>query len=362
MPVLYYITQQGGFIYREIKTLIFYTFMRRDNDGTMVKANIVRFGVLVCFMLVGMYASSQKYNARANAWKRDRHSIGFGLGAANFLGELGGKDEIGSDFLNDFEWSQTRPAIQVNYKYRLGKFAYARSQLSFAYVAGSDATTEEIFRRNRNLHFRSTVTELAAMLEVSILDKSRSNMYDRNISQGTLAGWSIYGLLGIGVTHFNAKANFNGDWYALRQFGTEGQLQEGGPKKYGLFTAVIPMGLGIRYELNREWTLGLEVAHRITFTDYMDDVSTVYFDNDVISSNQGELAAFFADPSLGYRIDENGQQIPMNSTFPGAQRGDPADNDSYMFAHLTAQYKINKRRYKGRFSRTTKRRAKRVLF
>ncbi len=340
--------------------LNFYTFSRLEINGVMWRVLLYGFVIMIFLTAVGQDAHAQ--NSGRSLWKKQRQSIGFGLGAANFLGELGGKDEIGSDFLRDFEWSQTRPSLQINYKYQLGRRLSARGQLAFAYIAGNDATTNEVFRRNRNLHFRSTITELAAILEVNILDYTRSNVYERNVYQGKLSGWSLYGLLGIGVTHFNPKANFNGDWYALRPLGTEGQNQEDGPAKYSVFTAVLPMGLGIRYEVNKDWTLGIEVAHRITFTDYIDDVSTVYYDNDIIRSTQGELDAYFADPSLGYRIDENGQQVPMNSTFTGAQRGDPTDNDSYMFAHITAQYKFSRGRSRSFKGRTTRRRAKRVLF
>lgn len=275
---------------------------------------------------------------------------------ANFLGELGGQDQIGSDFIHDLEWSETRPALHVNYRYQFASLFYVRAQYTFGVVGGNDALTNEIFRRNRNLHFRSSVHEVSLQVEANILDFTRKTRYDRNIKKSALDGWALYGVFGIGVTRFNPKANFGGQWYALKPFGTEGQMQETGPEKYGLFTVVIPVGFGIRYDLDKKWTLGLEISHRITFTDYMDDVSTVYFDNEVIRESQGELAAFFADPSLGYYINDAGDQVPLNSTATGEQRGDPDDNDSYFTAMFTATYKITKKGYKQRRGRVTKRR------
>ena len=70
---------------------------------------------------------------------------------------------------------------------------------------------------------------------------------------------------------------------------------------------------------------------RKTFTDYIDDVSKTYYDNDAIKSHSGETAAHLADPSLPPR---EGQ------TLAGEQRGDPRDRDAYMFAVFSLHYKI----------------------
>ncbi len=125
---------------------------------------------------------------------------------------------------------------------------------------------------------------------------------------------------------------------------------------------ILPLGIGYRYELDKKWTIGAELTHRITFTDYIDDVSTVYYDNDLIRQGQGELAAFFADPSLGFYVDENGREIPLNSTFTGAQRGDNNDNDAYFTFVVSAYYKLSKSRFGRGRGRVTKRRKRRAVF
>ena len=38
------------------------------------------------------------------------------------------------------------------------------------------------------------------------------------------------------------------------------------------------MGVGVKYFLSETVNLGLEIIHRKTFTDYIDDVSTTYID------------------------------------------------------------------------------------
>lgn len=291
-----------------------------------------------------------------------RHSIGFGVGAANFLGELGGRDRIGSDFIHDLEWAETRPALQAFYRYQVSSRLFAKAQLAFAYVGGNDALTEEIFRRNRNLHFRSSLFEASLAGEFVVLNFAAERRYNLKPGGKKSLSTRVYATAGVGVVRFNPKANYHGTWYALRDLHTEGQGLKNGPQEYSLFSVVLPLGAGVRWELNSEWTVGLELVHRITFTDYMDDVSTVYYDNDQIRETQGELAAYFADPSLGYYLDESGNEIPLNSTFTGAQRGDPSDNDAYMFGTINVYYKLAQKRFKRGRGRVTKRRQRRVIF
>ncbi len=315
---------------------------------------------MILMMFTSSSLSAQYFNGANTFWKKQRHSFGFGIGVANFLGELGGRDQVGTDFIYDLEWSETRPTLQANYRYQLGSRVYAKAQFAFGFIGGNDALTEEIFRRNRNLHFRSTIYELSLQMEFEIIQFANNSRY--NMSSASRAHASaIYISLGVGGTRFNPKANFNGDWYALKPLGTEGQQQENGPNEYSLYTVVLPLGIGYRYEINREWTIGAELVHRVTFTDYMDDVSGDYFDNDLITQTQGELAGYFADPSLGYYIDENGGEIPLNSTFTGAQRGDPTDNDAYFLFTINAYYKIQSNFKTGK-GRITKRRRRRAVF
>lgn len=319
--------------------------------------------MIALFAVLFMDANAQYFSGQTSYWKSQRHSFGIGLGASFFLGELGGRDQIGTGFVYDLEFAETKPALQLMYRYQMASRFYVKAQFAYALIGGNDALTEETFRRNRNLHFRSNIYEFSVQGEFDVVDFTAKNRYSK-VKTSKFEGSAVYLTAGFGFTRFNPQANFEGAWYDLRDFGTEGQLQEGGPAAYSPYTVVIPFGIGYRLQLNKEWTVGFEIVHRLTFTDYMDDVSTVYFDNEVIADNQGEFAAFFADPSLGYLIAEDGSRAPLNSTETGYQRGDPDDNDAYFFGVFTASYKIAKKRFKrGRTGgRVTKRRSRRVTF
>ena len=92
----------------------------------------------------------------------------------------------------------------------------------------------------------------------------------------------------------------------------------------------IPVGIGFKYTLDRSWGVGLELGIRKTFTDYIDDVSTTYFD---FANYSG------ADP-LSAQLSDRSNGSDPNITAPGAQRGDPRENDSYMFAIFSLNYKL----------------------
>ena len=100
-----------------------------------------------------------------------------------------------------------------------------------------------------------------------------------------------------------------------------------------MYQPVIPIGIGFRRNFSREWSVGIEYGIRKTFTDYVDDVSLTYFDNNLIKSDKGEVAAYLANPSIG-RSDGG-------DTNPGQQRGDLKDKDAYMFMFITLTYKPN---------------------
>ncbi|MDA0714722.1 MAG: hypothetical protein O3B83_05585, partial [Bacteroidetes bacterium] len=82
-------------------------------------------------------------------WKKDRLELIGGLGAANFLGELGGRDRVGSDFIWDLETKQFKPAMTFGLRYTTSKSTKIRAQISYSVLAGDDALTTEKFRSNR---------------------------------------------------------------------------------------------------------------------------------------------------------------------------------------------------------------------
>jgi len=298
-------------------------------------------------LMVGNIAYGQ-YDPRRSRWMRQRHQIGVTIGLTAFLGELGGADAIGSSGLRDWNFNQNRFALSLDYRYFLLRNLALRTEFIYAYVSGSDANTKEPFRRNRNLSFRAPIYEFSALLEFFILreEPGRGNPFARR--RFTI---DFYIFAGVGVTYFNPQAKFEGQWVDLQPLGTEGQGIDAQPDRYSKFTPVVPVGFGLAKKFMGFWSAGLEFSYRKTFTDYLDDVSTIYYDNNKIKATYGDVAAYLADPSLGYFIDGNGNQVPLNSTGEDLQRGDPNNLDAYLLGVINVRFYLaglnkGRKRYK----------------
>ena len=117
---------------------------------------------------------------------------------------------------------------------------------------------------------------------------------------------------------------------------TEGQGLYQYPKRknYSLAQINIPFGLNLNFKLNYNVQFGLEIAPRWTFTDYLDDVSTSYINYNELKEIQGELPAILANRT-GEFLGSDPVIVPT-----GTMRGDPEDNDWYLFTGIYIAYII----------------------
>ncbi len=289
-------------------------------------------------------------NAQRN--KRYKWEACIGIGATNFLGDLGGANQIGTNGFKDLEFSLTKPGLSGNARYRKGRYWGYKGGFYWGQVWGYDYLTTERYRHNRNLHFKSNIFEFSVMGEFYFTKERPGHVYRYK----KLKGWKhidmqVYLMAGIGGFYYNPKGSYAGTWIPLQPLGTEGQGVKPGTKKYSRVSVCIPVGIGFKYALDRRWSIGLEIGMRKTFTDYIDDASTVYADPTEVAAANGNMAAaavFFANPSQGEITAANNDNV--DPTGVGQQRGDATDNDSYMFVHLTVNYKIGKfRKTKSKF-------------
>ncbi|MBL4587703.1 MAG: outer membrane beta-barrel protein [Flavobacteriales bacterium] len=300
--------------------------------------------IILCLLILPTLTQAQR-------WKRMRYEWVAGLGATQFLGDLGGRNQIGSDYFFDIDAASTRYVLNLGFRYKLSQYASVKTGFSFAEVAGNDKYTQEPFRNNRNLHFRSPIIEWATQIEVSWMRETIGSRYKIRRVRGRGRKGSqiyVYGFAGVGITYMNPLAKYNGKWYQLRKLNTEGQGFVPSRKQYSNWQFVIPFGIGMKYALDKKSSIGLEYGLRKTFTDYMDDVSTSYVYTKWAPNaleirtalEYDDVAAALADPSLN-KVPGSIEAFPgACSACPGQQRGDPTDLDSYMFLMITYQRKI----------------------
>jgi hypothetical protein len=302
------------------------------------------------FVIIALYVAGNlnaQFFASKGTWKKQREEVIFAFGVGNFLGDLGGRDAIGTDYSPiDLEFSLTRPSAMIGYRYRVTKGIAIRAQADWLRLWGDDKLTKESFRNNRNLYFRTDILETSLNVELAFQKDKKGNRYHlkhtfkrRSKSRGNY----FYVFAGIAGFHYNPKAMYQGSWVALQPLGTEGQGLIPGTKKYKKFALAIPMGLGYKITINSQWAFGFEMNYRFTFTDYIVDCSTTYYDNAALAAANGPIAAALADPNLGnynFQLDSNGKSRG------GIQRGDSKQNDAYMSFLVTGGYYMKAKRGK----------------
>ncbi len=279
----------------------------------------------------------------AQGWKSVRHEVSFGVGASNFLGDLGGAKGIGTHGIKDLKFRMTRPAVMAGYKYMISPYFSVKGSLLWALISGDDAVTKNVVRNNRNLSFRSNIGEASAYIEYYPYTERVLPRYKVKGVRGNKA-FSLmpYIFTGVGFTVFNPKANFNGSWMALQPLGTEGQGLAGRPEKYKRYTLSFPIGLGVKYRIDKQLAISFELSLRYTLSDYIDDVSTSYYFSDEIAAAYGEEAGVLSDRGLDPELGLTGVIEYPDGRNNYLQRGNPRYNDAYMFGIFSIHYRFLK--------------------
>lgn len=203
--------------------------------------------------------------------------------------ELGGNLGVGyyfGDLNSQFDLGLPRPSGGVLGKFLFNTRTSFRLGLQYSLVEARDSRSENTFQQVRNLSFRSHIGEVQGVFEFNFLPLKRG---DKDHF------WTPYVFLGGSFLYFEPQARYQEEWVRLRPLGTEGQAQG---DEYLPFHGALVYGLGVKLNLNTRWTLFAEVNARAALTDYIDDVSTTYPDNDQLRANRGDVAADLSDRSL----------------------------------------------------------------
>ncbi len=240
--------------------------------------------------------------------QRNKKSVEVGL----FLG--------GSYYIGDLNPTRhfdqfTKPAGGVVFRYNFNPRLAARGNFLLGTIEAHDEFSPAAGQQQRNLSFQSQITEISGQLEFNFLKYQIGDEKDR---------FTPYIFGGLAGFKFDPQGQVNDEWFSLHSLSTEGQGLPGGVKKtYKLFQISMPFGVGIKLNVAKNMSLGLEWGMRKTFTDYLDDVSTRYYDPKKLEEYKGPTAVILADQSKG--IDAGYNNV-------GRQRGNPTTKDWYAFA------------------------------
>jgi hypothetical protein len=244
------------------------------------------------------------------AWSQSDFSYSIGGGAMYYNGDLSD-----SRLLPPPELIKGYVGVDVN------MLIIDRLDLSLRYlhgkVEGDDALSNERDNRIRNQSFFSPIDEVNLMLRVRLFSVKSKKIVNP------------FAMLGIGYFWFNPKAELDGKVYELQPLGTEGQFIQGGgyPAPYSRSSGSLAGGLGLFIRINDNFSLRIEGAPQITFTDYLDDVSSNYPDSASLAATpNGAIAVLLASRR------EKG--------FPpgGRSRGNPDRDDVIVTLGLSVVY------------------------
>jgi opacity protein-like surface antigen len=235
-------------------------------------------------------------------------------GFANYTGDLQTKR---------FTLDQARGVVTAGATFNItDKFAL-RSEYSFAKLGADDKRSSSEVLRNRNLNFQSVIQELSLMGEYDIL-----NTNYHKLTPYVFGGLGVYRFSPFTFTESNEKVFLQG-------LSTEGQGFLAGRKIYKKTKFNVPLGGGVKYALSEDVHVGLELGLRVLTTDYLDDVSATYVDENLLLSQKGPLAV-----QLAYRGDE---LKPPAGSYPAGltARGNSKINDFYYFGQFRISFRMN---------------------
>ncbi|MGB4401139.1 MAG: DUF6089 family protein [Daejeonella sp.] len=247
-----------------------------------------RLILIICFSLPGFFAQSQ-------TWE-----VGVTAGAAGYMGDI--------NPIKPYKF--TDPVFGALAKRNFNGRWSAKVAFLQGKIQGDDAKSSNAYQNDRNLHFRTDLSELSLQLEFNFFNYLPGGMSGFNSRR-----FSPFLFAGVAGVAFNPVADFGNDEVELHPLQTEGV-------DYKKNAISVPYGVGVKYNITGNWNLIGDIGYRTAFTDYLDDISGRYPD--------------FTSPASPITQDLSDRSISGAS--PGQQRGDFRPRDTYMFSTISLTY------------------------
>ncbi len=267
------------------------------------------------FLLLIISFSAISSHSQASKYDKSKE-IGLLAGTAYYLGEINPYRHFGTAL---------KMCGGLSFRNNFNKRWTFKASLLYGNVEAYDADSRDPWIRNRNLHFRNQFLESSLQFELNYF----------NYQIGSDDWISPYLFLGFAYTNMRPQASYNGLWYETQPLGTEGQGTSIGGSDYSNNIFAIPAGMGVKVNLYAIFGFSLEWGVRRTFTDYFDDISGTYIDNEILQDENGNAAATLADQSF-----VAGRPDGSNVDY---QRGDPGRKDLYFFILGSLNVRIDKK-------------------
>ena len=274
--------------------------------------------------------SNFKGNDNVFAGKR-YWSFGGNMNAMNYFGDIAPKASLMSTDI-----SFTRPGFGVTATYRFGPRYSLKTSFNYGRISGDDNQTTQLndpsqWRYVRNLSFRNDIKELSVVGVLDAFKHPGGFTTRKNIVPYLFAGVAVF--------HHNPKAiapgtfipGLNRGAIPLESAGQWVELQplQTGGVEYSKFAIAFPVGIGVRYKVNRNLDASFEMSARYLLTDFLDDMGTLYTDSglEVAQMSDTELEALSQNQLLAYAMAD--RSLEPVATMSGEAR-DVAAFDAFL--------------------------------
>lgn len=235
---------------------------------------------------------------------------GLWLGGSHYFGDLNTSYDLG----------MPGPSGGILARYNFNNRVCLKFSANAGSVKADDARSENPYEKARNLNFTSSLLDGSAQIEFNFLPFVHGSKQEF---------FSPYLFGGFSAVYFNPMTEYNGEMMELRPLGTEGQFK--GEEYYSISGALL-YGFGLKISLNYEWSINIELGGRSLFTDYLDDVSTVYPRKSDLLKQRGEVSVALSDRTLDIPgVDSNLGEF-------GTQRGNSNTKDQFIMLGVGIVY------------------------
>jgi hypothetical protein len=201
-------------------------------------------------------------------WKMKRYEATAAVGTSQFYGDIGGFT-IGENALGirDITFRQTRFSVNASFRYFITDNIAGRFSFTWALTHADDIRGSN--DENRLFETSSFIYEPALLGEYYFVRNRERNSFlfqtysyrRANRMRDFLRSIDVYTFTGIGGAGYNV---FYGNDNIQQRWASDPSLRRSG------FTAVIPLGIGAKLAFDPNLLLGLELAGRYAFSDFLD--------------------------------------------------------------------------------------------
>ncbi len=174
----------------------------------------------------------------------------------------GGVAAVRSDICGSWGCNDLGPNASVGGLYKFSPYVGISGTIDYVKLGA----VEKDPNAPLNLAFESEVIEVSGSLVINLLDSYAGSGNYRSKRKRFAVPYFRIGVGGLYYTATSFPANGNLD---------DTQSTYDPEQDYPAFAAVVPVGGGIRFYINDEFSIAPEIAYRVTSTDFLDNIGPI---------------------------------------------------------------------------------------